>query len=252
MKKINIYTLLLLPLVLSACSFSPKIASVERNFVELNDSIVSPDSLTLALIAPYKKRIDNEMHEVLIISEMPFIKGQPESLLGNLIADLILKKSKEYYSDKEESIHFCLLNNGGLRTSLPIGEITRGKIYELMPFENELVVLTLSGEKTKMLFNYIARAEGMPVSGIKMGVSQGKAVNILINGQAFDESKNYKVVTSDYLSGGGDKMSFFNDPIKIENLNEKLRDAIIEYMKEEHKKGNLLNSKLDQRIYYEQ
>ncbi|HET6243953.1 MAG: 5'-nucleotidase C-terminal domain-containing protein [Bacteroidetes bacterium] len=252
MKNLKLFALPGLFAFFSACSFSPKLASVERNFIELNDTLISPDSTTIALISPYKKRIDDEMYGILIHSEMAFVKGQPESLLGNLVADLILKKANEYYQNKGEPIDFCLLNNGGLRSSLPEGEITRGKIFELMPFENELVVLTLSGEKVKMLFNYIASAEGMPVSGIKMGILKSKAVNILINEIPFDENKTYKVVTSDYLAAGGDKMSFFNEPVRMENLNKKLRDAIIEYMKEENGKGNRLKSKLDQRIYHEQ
>ena len=52
-------------------------------------------------------------------------------------------------------IDFCLLNNGGLRTSLPQGNITRRKIFELMPFENELVVVTISKEKMTDLKAYL-------------------------------------------------------------------------------------------------
>jgi 2',3'-cyclic-nucleotide 2'-phosphodiesterase (5'-nucleotidase family) len=238
-------------LMLSAsCSVRQGKVSYERSFFIIHDSLITPDSAALALIMPYKKKIDKEMNDVLVISEMPLVKGQPESSLGNLIADLVLIKGREYYKAEDGTIDFCLLNNGGLRTALPQGEITRGKVYELMPFENEMTVLTLDGESTRQLFNYIARSEGMPVSGVRMGIQKNTAVRIFINDTPFDPEKNYKIVTSDYLANGGDKMAFFNQPVKRENLNIKLRDAIIEYFIEQNDAGKKLNSNKDGRIYF--
>jgi 2',3'-cyclic-nucleotide 2'-phosphodiesterase (5'-nucleotidase family) len=237
-------------LILYSCSSqAPKLVAVNKSAIELNDSSIQEDSTLLAFIAPYKDAVDREMNHVLIVSEIPMLKGQPEGVLGNMVADLVLKKSRELLPEKKPDL--CLLNNGGLRTALPQGEITRGKIFELMPFENELVVLTLSAENIRKLFSYIARSEGMPVSGIKMGIKGKDAVNILINDQPLDTSKTYRVVTSDYLAAGGDKMAFFNDPLDYVFLHKKLRDVIIEYMTEEHAKGNMLSSKLDGRVYYE-
>ena len=63
---------------------------------------------------------------------------------------------------------------------------------------------------------------------------------------------NYvKVLTSDYLAGGGDKMNFFLDPIKTERVGIKLRDAIIKYCIQENAKGKQLTGKLDGRITFE-
>ena len=78
------------------------------------------------------------MNEVLVISEeeFPKEKGKPETKLGNLVADLSLEIAKRIY---EDSVNFCLLNFGGLRTSLPKGEITKGKIFELMPLALKLL-----------------------------------------------------------------------------------------------------------------
>ena len=84
-----------------------------------------------------------------------------------------------------------------------------------------------------------------------MGIKDDKAVDILVNNMPFDESKNYCVVTSDYLANGGDKMSFFNDPIKKVNINYLVRDAIIFYIKEQNSKKKVIDSKLDKRIYFE-
>ena len=63
--------------------------------------------------------------------------SSPESLLGNFVTDLCLRQ----YSNIAD---ICVMNNGGLRSNLTKGEITRGDIYTLMPFENELVILEFS------------------------------------------------------------------------------------------------------------
>ncbi|MBL4593959.1 MAG: 5'-nucleotidase C-terminal domain-containing protein, partial [Flavobacteriales bacterium] len=100
-----------------------------------------------SLIQPYKIKLDAEMNEALVISseEFPKESGKSETKLGNLVADLSLEIANNLYKPLDgDSIDFCLLNFGGLRTSLPKGEITRGKIFELMPFENELIVVTIT------------------------------------------------------------------------------------------------------------
>jgi len=142
----------------------------------------------------------------------------------------------------------CLLNNGGLRAQLPKGKITRGNAYELMPFENAVVILTLSGDKTKQMFQSLVDNNGAPFSGVTIRSKGKKITDLRIGGQPFDVNKNYKIITSDYLAAGGDKYDFFKDPVKTETLNYKLRDAIIDYMIAENKKGSTLKGKKDGRI----
>jgi 2',3'-cyclic-nucleotide 2'-phosphodiesterase (5'-nucleotidase family) len=143
------------------------------------------------------------------------------------------------------------LNYGGLRSSLPKGAITMRNIYELMPFENELVVVEIKGAKVRDLLNYLATKDGMPETGIRMSIKDNKAINASIQGVSFDESKSYLIITSDYLAQGGDEMNFFLDPIAYYPLGVKVRDAIIDYLKEQTQKGNTVSAQLDKRIYYE-
>jgi 2',3'-cyclic-nucleotide 2'-phosphodiesterase (5'-nucleotidase family) len=218
------------------------------------DSATVPidDSVSLAIIAPYKSAIDSEMNEVLAYGERPLTKDLPEGLLNNFIADLVLIMSNTYYTQLGgQKIDLCLLNNGGLRTSLPKGEITTRNVFELMPFENKISVMKITGSNTLQLFNYVAHAGGMPIAGIKMGIKDDKAVNITVNMQALDTTKNYIVVTSDYLADGGDKMLFFKDPIERTDLTQKVRDAIIDYLRILTHDGKTVDAKLDNRVYYE-
>lgn len=242
--------------LLFACSSGTKLKSVQTSVTEFN-AVDTPDqdSAVISEIAPYKLRVKKEMEEVLIHSEQAMMKGTPEGLLGNLIADLTLKKARDHCkrigSEPDKTwIDFCLLNNGGLRASLPKGEITRGNMFEVMPFGNEVVVVTLSGDKTKELFDFIAQRDGSPISGVKMGIKNHTPVNIMINEEPFDIKKNYRIATSDYLAGRGGGWDFFSDPIKIDFLKYKIRDAIIDYLIEENQQDHKLNARLDRRIYY--
>jgi 2',3'-cyclic-nucleotide 2'-phosphodiesterase (5'-nucleotidase family) len=256
MLQYNFHKFLLLSslfLFIIACKPTGKITKIETNIIAVDTTNVhKEDSVALLIIAPYKQKIEAEMNQIIGYTTQAMEKGKPESLLNNFISDLILKKSNDYYlPDDGQKIDICILNTGGLRASLPMGAIMKSNIFDLMPFDNKLVVITLNGDKTKEMFDYIVAKGGEPISGFKMGIKDTMAINIIINDKPFDKSKIYKIVTSDYLANGGDKMTFFNNPIKIETLNHAIRDVIIEYFIEENIKGNKLGSKLDKRIYYE-
>jgi 2',3'-cyclic-nucleotide 2'-phosphodiesterase (5'-nucleotidase family) len=236
-----------------SCYTPPKLINKEAHPIKINEVYKgSEDELFKKFIAPYSDSLNKTMNEVLVISTQPLTKDQPESLLGNMVADVVLKRARQRYKELGgDKVDACLLNNGGLRTSLPKGEITRGKIYELMPFENEMIVVTMSGKKMNDLLNYVAATNGVPLSGMVIGIRDAKTHSAFINGMPFDSMLTYKVVTSDYLGGGGDKMDFFKEPVKIEFLKYKLRDAIIDELKEMGANGKQLNVKLDGRVHHE-
>lgn len=246
MKKQSFYTISFIAfsffLVLNGCKTNEGYTA-KSNTIKIDSTLSSLES-TETFIQPYKESLDAEMNEVLVYSEKAMIKGTPESELGNFVADLSLKIITEKFP--EANIDFCLLNNGGLRTSLPEGAITRGKIFELMPFDNELVMVTLTKEKAKDLIQYIYNIGGQPISGAKLNFTS--PIDDVFNQLNFGNTVN--VVTTDYLANGGDKMVFFLNPIKIENSQLKLRDAIIYHCINEHEKGNKITSALDGRIYF--
>ncbi len=215
-------------------------------------NVPKPDSLTVEIIKPYKLQIDSQMSQIIAFSEVAMSKDQPEGLLNDFIADLSLIKGNEYLKRLNTlSAPICLLNYGGLRSSLPKGAITLRNVYELMPFENELIALEISGANVTKLLNYIAQKNGMPESGIVMSIKENAAGSVLIQGVPFDATKNYLVITSDYLAQGGDDMTFLLNPLASYPLGLKVRDAIIDYLKEQTKIGNTISIHLDKRIYYE-
>jgi 2',3'-cyclic-nucleotide 2'-phosphodiesterase (5'-nucleotidase family) len=246
-------------LILISCNSYYLVNKAGSENIELNNSLPVNASEYEKEIKPYRDSISTSMDEVLNISDVEMIIGIPEGNLGNFTADLTLYIGNKYYEEAfAKQADFALLNNGGLRTSLPKGYITRRKLFELMPFENQLVAITLTKEKVIELFNFIADKtdtllsvkKGVPLSGnVKLVVNDKMAKYIYINGQKLVK-ESYTIITSDYLSNGGDKMNFFLNPVKTENLGVKLRDAIIEYVVLEKQNNRNLTAKKDKRISY--
>ena len=120
-----------------------------------------------------------------------------------------------------------------------------------MPFENELVVITLSLAKANLLLEYLKTGGGQPIAGFRLNTSKLNTIDVFEYWKLNGNDNQIKVITSDYLANGGDKMNFFLNPIKTEPIGIKLRDAIILHCKEQQKKGHQLTGKIDGRITFE-
>lgn len=196
-------------------------------------------------LQPVKQRIDTQMN-VIIGQAAETMKGHgPESLLSNFSADVYRQTASEYLGKK---VDIGIVNLGGLRTVVTAGDITVGKVFELMPFENELVIVWLKGDKLNELLQYFAGMGGEGVSGLHMVIEHGKATDITIGGEPLEMGKTYSITTNDYLAGGNDKMIQLAQYVKRVNTGIKVRDMLLKYIREETKKGNKIQSKLDGRI----
>ena len=205
----------------------------------------SADKNYEAWLLPVKQRIDARMN-VVIGRAAETMKGKgPESLLSNFSADVYRQTASAFL---KEEVDISVVNLGGLRTVVPAGNITVGKVFELMPFENELVIVWLKGDKLNGLLQYFAGMGGEGVSGIRMEIKEKKAVNITVDGKPLDTEKLYSIATNDYLAGGNDKMIQLAQNVKRINTGIKVRDMLLDYIKSETKKGNMIQSKLDGRI----
>ena len=127
--KLRNYTISIVAILFFSCSPTYILQSHENKVIGVQAPI---DSTILAIISPYQKGIEDQMNEVLSYTKNDLKKGRPQSTIGNFVTDLCLNYAEA---------HLCVMNNGGLRATINKGNITKGKLYELMPFENELVVL---------------------------------------------------------------------------------------------------------------
>ncbi len=240
------YSWFLLYLILISSCVSKSKIKVEARHYETNLSLY--DSSIHQQILPYQKKIQDSMNQQLAEVVEPLIKETPEGNLGNFACDALFKKHVDYLNDPTTKADFVLLNNGGLRTNVPAGNLTTGKIFELMPFDNELVIVTLDSIGMLQLLDFIAKKGGMPVSQLKLKIQNNSATEVIIGSELLNHQKNYKVLTSDYLVNGGDNMVFFKNSIQKIQLKKLIRTALIEYCLDESKKGNKISSIKDGRI----
>jgi 2',3'-cyclic-nucleotide 2'-phosphodiesterase (5'-nucleotidase family) len=188
-------------------------------------------------IKPYREHIDADLSAVLAYNPETLDKnnGKWQSPLGNLMADVSLKAGQKVFQLREKkSISICILNSGGIRSILPKGNVTARTAFEIMPFENSLVVIALKGEQIQELVNYfIATKKSHPLSGLTFTIAKdSSAKNILVQGQVLENNTIYYVATNDYLANGGDNMNFFKKGIHKYDLDYKLRTILIDYFKE--------------------
>ncbi|MFB3388526.1 5'-nucleotidase C-terminal domain-containing protein [Flavobacterium sp. LAR06] len=188
-------------------------------------------------IKPYRDHINKDLDSILAYCPETLDKstGKWQTTIGSLMADVCLQRGNLVFKAREKKdIDLCLLNHGGIRAILPKGNVTTRTAYEIMPFENSLIVLALSGNQILEIASYIIKEKKpQPLAGMTFTISkENTAKNILIQGKPIDVSKTYYVVTNDYLANGGDNMNFFLKATAKFDLNYKIRNVLIDYFKE--------------------
>lgn len=227
------------------------VGEIDGKMIPVNSSLdAEPDEKAVAILTPYKKTIDSLMYEVIGYSEETMAAKHPESLLSNLVAD-VLRYSTLPYIDKVADM--SIVNLGGLRNVLSKGNITRSSIYEILPFENSLCILTLKGDALVDVCKAIAKADGQGVSGVRMVITkEGGLVSAQINGKPIDADRQYTIATIDYLADGNSGLTALTKcSHRFCPENTTLRSIFLNYVIEQTKSGKHIVSQLDGRISYE-
>lgn len=241
--------LIILLIVLVSTSCSPK----QWSLIDVNTTAIPIDSSTEAVadsrmkayIAPIKSELDKAMNQVIAQSVEEMRAGKPESLLSNWNADVYLLQASEHLNTQ---VDLAVVNMGSLRAPLPQGDLTVRNIFQLMPFENELVILWLKGSEVKKLFDIFALEGGQGIAGARFEIKSQQAENCLIQGKPIEMDKLYTIATNDFLAGGNDRMIPLATPEKRVDTRLKIRNILMEYVIRENQNGRKIQSKLDGRI----
>ncbi|MBX2931744.1 MAG: 5'-nucleotidase C-terminal domain-containing protein [Chitinophagaceae bacterium] len=204
------------------------------------------DSALAAMLKPYTENLNNYLHTVIGFSTRGLFKKQPESGLGNFMADCIREITSQKY---ERSVDIACINYGSIKSFIPKGDIMIEDIYTVIPFDNVIVLQEIKGNVLLQLLNKIAERGGLPISGIKMQIKNKQAENILINDKSLDENALYIIATNDYMANGGDGCNMLKNLPTI-NKGYLFRDAVIEYIQQTSKKGKTIDWKIQGRITY--
>ena len=228
------------------------VTKVESNYIRLDSTLtLVPDAKIESMIVPYRIIMMHEINEVLCFAKVPLYGGRPESPLTNFCADLLRIESDSICLKQYPSVHIdiAMLNRGGLRIPIPKGEVKVQDMFELMPFENKVVFLKLSGTNLRRFVDHLASRGGEGVSGMKFGIWENKGINPEIDGKPLDDSKIYWLATSDYLANGGDgNLILKGIPDRITS-DVKIRDMFINHLRNLRRRDIVIEAKNDGRIY---
>lgn len=243
----NCSFLLIIGLLFSSCQKKMHLVKGEPKYYTIDEDVDNATSQNIEqLLTPYKEEYNRTMNDVIGQAAITLSKGKPESTLGNFIADLLYEKANQYAPVK---VDFAFQNYGGIRISdLAKGDITRSKVYELMPFDNLLVIVACDAEIIEQMMEKMSASGGWPVSkSINLTIQDRKPKEYTIGGAPLDRSKIYHVAMPDYIAHGGDGSKYLQ-PLKKYETGKFIRDLIIEYIEEQEAP---LNLKLDGRIKVE-
>lgn len=240
-------------LLAASCHTPYHLASIDRTRILIDSRYdAHPDAAAAAFIQPYEHTVDSLMKPVVGSTAEPMIAHQPESNLSNLLSDILVWGGEEFY----EKPDFGVYNMGGIRASLPQGDITYGDVLNVAPFENHICFLTLSGEKTLQLFREMAARGGEGVShSVRMVITKdGKLKSVTVNGAPVDSQKSYRIATLDYLAQGNDGLAAFKDKTDAVSPDDEAHDVryiIVNYFKHLKAQGKAVDTKVEGRVTVE-
>jgi len=193
-----------------------------------------PDTLKddvnmLAIYEKYEDELNPVLGKVLgkTTVELDHDRYAGPSLLGEWSCEVMREKV---------GVQIAMTNGGGLRVPVPAGDITAGILYEVMPFDNTLYTMKLSGADVKANIEHGILNEEIgwiQISGVMVTYNkEAEAGNritsmVLADGTPVELDKYYTVVTNDFMFTGGDKYNFSNSKDGLDTFIP-IRDALME------------------------
>lgn len=237
--------LLVFLLFVAACSRSYHITTEQSKLYSVSDSI-NGDSAMTHMLAPYKQGMEKTMQRMIGFADTTLYNAQPESTLGNFTADALFKRARLI----NPLIDAAIMNYGGLRIPyIAAGNVTLGKMYELMPFDNMLTIVSIPGNVLHDFCDHMAALRGWPVSNISYRIKDKKAIDILVNGVSLDEHRKYLIATNDYVATGGDDCKFLKT-LPRQTTNIFIRDILIDEVMALRDAHKPMHANIERRVSY--
>jgi 5'-nucleotidase len=216
--------------------------SWDGELIAIDDTIVE-DAALAAILAVLQQPMSEMMTDIIGQTDV-FLDGENDNIrsgetnLGNMIADAVLEKVKTAGAD------IAIVNSGGIRVSVPAGDITWEKLMEVLPYENYLILVDITGEQlVAALENGVGQTEEFKgrfpqVAGIRFiwnSASEpgSRIVSVEVQTEsgyvALDENAVYRVVINDYLYSGGDGFSVFQQGSNYINAGFTYFEIMLDY-----------------------
>lgn len=246
----------ILLLAVAGCGQTKQINKIEGCTIAVTEAPhTSTDSRITTLIAEGRKAVDSIKAPIIGHASITLEVKSPESPLMNFAADALLVEARRHTNEK---IDIAITNKGGLRSEITEGTITFGDIYNVFPFENTLVTLTLNGRQLLELFGEIAREGGEPISGARILITNegetSKCLSAEVGGKPLPtdpdelQKREFRIATSDYLAQGNDGLATLAEGYDRKEYKITLRDLMINHISSLEKAGKSVSAAIDHRI----
>ena len=216
-------------LSLAACSQTEgqrQVTGVRTEAIKVDEALDAiQDTAYLTRLAPYKEVVDREMNVRVGYVPDTFWVGAPECPLLNWLTDALWEAAKQVYPGRVDG---AFVNMGSVRGEWLPGDLTFGQIYTIMPFENHLVVITLTGENLIELCDSIVSYGAQGLAGMRMTAVDGQLADVSVGGRAVGPHRTYTLATSDYMTGGADHMTALTRYTKYWDSQLLIRDLYIQ------------------------
>jgi 5'-nucleotidase len=209
------------------------VVSKKAEIVTTYQDAIKPDKKIKRLIEKYEEKVAPIINQVIGTAKATITDEQNasgESALGNLIADAQCDAMKT---------DFAFMNPGGIRADIEQGEVIWGELYNVQPFSNQLVKMTLTGEQVRRLLNQQWQSNQtrmLQISGLKYTWDSKKPIGekvvdiYLPDGTKLDPNAEYTVTVNSFLADGGDNFTVLTEG-KNREVGPVDLDALINYIK---------------------
>ena len=243
MRNSAFYPLLIAIFFALSCNTSYKAENIHYSSYRIQQNTLESKLLT-PVIKPYADSVNKLMNVVIGYNETLLEKKRQSNTLGFFITDAYLEMARQ---KMDVNVDAAFMNSGGIRLpDLAAGAITQGKIYELMPFDNLMVLLKVKGSLLKQYLDTLAANDGVIESGITLQIANKTVQQVMIGGKPLNLNADYKIVHSDYVVINSNLLK--NSKRTVNGY--LLRDAILDYIKLNNAQGKKITVTNTDRISY--
>lgn len=189
------------------------------------------------------------LKEILAHSSAEMRTGRPESDLGNWSADALKLAAESIFG---YPVDMSIINLGGIRVTMPDGEVLLDDIVSMFPFKNYICCVSIAGTDIRYILDFWARRNRPEaIGGARFTIRDGKAADITVAGKALDDERLYRVATVDFLLDGGDSLYVARNARALDISDVLVRDWMVPYVRSYGASGVDLEYKTDGRITVE-
>jgi 2',3'-cyclic-nucleotide 2'-phosphodiesterase/3'-nucleotidase len=236
---------------LAVCDFvmdpvAGRIVETRQRMLQVWGDEPAPDTLWAAKVRRWNSAVAPIAAQVLGRSEEPLDRRRPEATIGNLICDAMRWAS---------GADIALQNPGGMRADLDAGEVTRGEVYAIMPFDNTIVMLEMTGAEVQLALEQALRSERITqVSGLRYRFDSGRPAMsrvtevTLADGTPLDPARTYRVAANNFMASGGDQYDALGRAARKDDTQRTIRSAMEEWVRLQCADGKVMRVPRDGRI----